>query len=369
MTTSMAFAVMPWTPGFPVLRIPGHPVLEPLGAGGDLPDPGGLLAVDVEDERFPRAFDAARVEIHFGEVVDRVNRRRVVANPRDVVRLAVLRLAGRVESDQRTESVSHRRRRERNRVREVLDDLGDLRPVPAVDAIHLFDDRAVPFHEARVQRIPLVEALQILHRHADVQIVRAFCEDVPARRRRLGRDAWIDVRVEEARFEPRQQPIERFTIPQRKRRAGAFGRMRRGGKGGRRNPEDELAGCQIVVRAAVDPEQLGIARDLVERRLVDAGWMREDGFEHIAHLEAWRVLLIEEDVAAGQRRLVQVPDERLLLQWQPLETVGINLDDRRLADAFEQIGPIDHGRRSRGGGVRVQHRLYGPAEAGYTRQD
>ena len=333
----------------PVFGIPGHPILEPLGVGGDLLYPGGLLGVDVEHERFPRALDAARVEIHLGEVVDRVNRRRLVANPGNVVRHTVLRLAGRVERDQRTKSRGHRLGGKRNRVREVLHDFGDLRSVPSVHAIDLFDELAVPFHEPRVQRIPLVEALEVLHRHADVQIVRACREDVLARRRRLRRDARIDVRIEEIRLKPREQLIERLALLQRKRRAGLFGRVRRGGKGGRRGLEHEFASGEVVVRAVVDPEQLRVARDLVERRLIDICRMRDDGFEHIAHLEAWRVFLIEKDVATRQRRLVQVPDERLLLQRQRLKAVGVDLYDGRLVDALEQIGPFHRGRRGRSG--------------------
>ena len=88
-TTSMALAVMPWTPCFRYFGIPRHPILEPLRVGGELLDLRGLLGVDVEDQRFPRAFDAARIEVHLGEAVDRVDRRRLVAHPGDVVGLAV----------------------------------------------------------------------------------------------------------------------------------------------------------------------------------------------------------------------------------------------------------------------------------------
>src|SRR6185312_5914261 len=78
------------------LRIPGHVVLEPLRVRGDLLDLGRLLAVDVEDERFPRALDAARVLVHLDEAVDRVDGRVLVLHPRDVVRLPVGGVAGSV---------------------------------------------------------------------------------------------------------------------------------------------------------------------------------------------------------------------------------------------------------------------------------
>ena len=49
------------------------------------------------------------------------------------------------------------------------------------------------------------------------------------------------------------------------------------------------------------------------------------------------MLLIEEDVAAGDRRLVEVPDERLLLERQRREAVRVQLHDRRIVDALEQV--------------------------------
>ena len=54
-----------------------------------------------------------------------------------------------------------------------------------------------------------------------------------------------------------------------------------------------------------------------------------------------RVPLVVEDVAAGERRLVQVPDERLLLQRQRLKAVGVQLHDGRIVDALEQVRPVD----------------------------
>ena len=156
-TTSMALAVMPCTPCFRYFAIPRHPILEPLRVGGELLDLRRLLVVDVEDERFPRALDAARVEVDLDEAVDRVDRRRLVAHPGDVVRLAIRGLAGLVERDQRAQRLRHRLGRERNRVLEVLDDRRDLGAVAAADAIDLFDDLAVLLHEARVERILLVE--------------------------------------------------------------------------------------------------------------------------------------------------------------------------------------------------------------------
>ena len=65
--------------------------------------------------------------------------------------------------------------------------------------------------------------------------------------------------------------------------------------------------------------------------------MRDDLLEDVAHLERVAVLLIDEDVAAGERRLVEMPDQRLLLQRQRREAVRVELHDRRIVDALEQV--------------------------------
>jgi hypothetical protein len=88
--------------------------------------------------------------------------------------------------------------------------------------------------------------------------------------------------------------------------------------------------------------------NLGERRLIDlrlAG-RPDDRFEHIAHLERVRVLLIEEDVAPGNRRLVEMPDQRLVLQRQLAEAVGIELHDRASSTQVEEVFAIA-GRLSR----------------------
>ena len=45
--------------------------------------------------------------------------------------------------------------------------------------------------------------------------------------------------------------------------------------------------------------------------------------------------LVVVDVPAGERRLVQVPDQHLLLQGQVGESIGVELHDRRVADPFQ----------------------------------
>ena len=50
--------------------------------------------------------------------------------------------------------------------------------------------------------------------------------------------------------------------------------------------------------------------------------------------------LVVIDVAAGQRRLVQMPDERLLAERQLVEAVRIQLHDRSVVDLLEKIPSI-----------------------------
>ena len=51
------------------------------------------------------------------------------------------------------------------------------------------------------------------------------------------------------------------------------------------------------------------------------------------------VALVEEDVAPGNRRLGEMPDERLLAQRQITKTVRVQLNHGGLANAFEQVFP------------------------------
>jgi len=66
-------------------------------------------------------------------------------------------------------------------------------------------------------------------------------------------------------------------------------------------------------------------------------WIRDDLLDHLAHLERVFVLLIDEDVAPGQRRLVEMPDQRLLLERQRREAVRIQLDNGGVIDAIEKV--------------------------------
>jgi hypothetical protein len=63
----------------------------------------------------------------------------------------------------------------------------------------------------------------------------------------------------------------------------------------------------------------------------------EDGLDDVAHLEVVRVPLVEIDVPAGDRRLIEVPHQHAVARFQLLETVRIELHDGGLADALEEV--------------------------------
>ena len=86
----------------------------------------------------------------------------------------------------------------------------DLAIVAAADPVDLLDQLPVLLHEPRVQPVSLLELLQIVHRHADVQIVGARLEDVAARARRLVGQDRIDLRIEEQRRQASDQRVERL---------------------------------------------------------------------------------------------------------------------------------------------------------------
>ena len=91
------------------------------------------------------------------------------------------------------------------------------------------------------------------------------------------------------------------------------------------------------MRARVDPEQLRVAADLRQRRGIDAGRVRDDFFQQLAHLERRAVALVVVDVAAGKRGLVQVPGKDLLVSRQRFKPVRVALHHRGVVDLFEQV--------------------------------
>jgi hypothetical protein len=322
---------------------------------GNRPDLRRLLAVDVEHERFPGALDAAGVEIHLDEAVDRVDWRLLVLHPGHVVGLAIRVFAAPVEGDERAQRPRGRLGRTVGCRFEMAHDRGDLRSVAAVDPVNLFDQSAVPFHEPRIQRIALLRTLEIRHRHTDVQVVGAGRQNVLTGRRALGGDRGLELGIEEHRTQPFEQVVERFAVAERHDRAGAHCRVGRPREAFRTARQHELTGGQVVVGAGVNPEQLRIVLNLLEGGGVAAGPVGNDGLEQIAHLEVISMALVVKDVAAGNRGAVQMPDQRLLTQGQGAEPVGVQLDHGRFADALEQILAVRRGGCGRGRRVVVVH--------------
>ena len=117
--------------------------------------------------------------------------------------------------------------------------------------------------------------------------------------------------------------------------------------------KQELARSQVVVRAVVDPEEFRISLDLPQRCRVDSLRVGDDLLDDAAHLESVAMLLIDVDVASGERRLVQMPNQRLLAHRQRREAVGVQLHHSRIVNTFEQVLPLS---RRGGSAVRCDER-------------
>ncbi len=313
-------------------------VLEPLRFGRQFLDGGRFRPVHVEHEGFPGALPAAGVEVHLGEAVDRVDRRRRVGNPGNVVRPAVALLARAVPLNERAQRPRRRIGRMGYRRLQMGDDVADLRIVSAADAIDLFDNAAGDLHEPGVQRIFFIEPLELFCRHTRVQIIGARREDIAAAPGRLGRDRRIERRIEEHRPQPHQHLIDRFARAQRERRAFLGGGVYRRRKLFGRALQDELSRGEIVIGPAVGPEQLRVAFDFGAHRRLARG-MADERLHDVAHVEVVDVPLVVEDVAAGDRRLIEVPGQDALLDRQRREPVRVQLHDGGFVDPLHQIRP------------------------------
>ena len=83
--------------------------------------------------------------------------------------------------------------------------------------------------------------------------------------------------------------------------------------------------------------------------------MRDDLFEDVAHREIVDIALVVIDVAAGQRRPIQVPYEHLLVQRQVGEAVGVELHDGGFIDLFQAVRAIARRRRYRARRGQISH--------------
>src|SRR5262249_33280606 len=155
------------------LWIPRHSRFEPGSRLGKPAEARRLFVVDEEDERLPRALDAADVHVVLDEAVDRVDRRRRVFDPRDVVRDPILLVAGFVKPNQRSERLLHRWWRVRQRVTKMADDPRDGGAISSADSIYLLDQAPSGFDETGIETVSLVEALEVGHRDAGIEVVGA----------------------------------------------------------------------------------------------------------------------------------------------------------------------------------------------------
>ncbi len=92
---------------------------------------------------------------------------------------------------------------------QVADDPADLGAILAVGPVDLLDQLSAALDQPRVQRIALLEPLEVGHRDPDVKVVGARGEDVLARPGGLVRDDRLEVRVEEAAVGAARARLER----------------------------------------------------------------------------------------------------------------------------------------------------------------
>ena len=151
------------------------------------------------------------------------------------------------------------------------------------------------------------------------------------------RDHRIDRGVEQEGSEPAGQAGRRLSWRRTHRGAGAGRGFHRLDQLGLAETQHELSGGEVVVAPAVQPEQLGVTPHLGPGRWHQRVLVRDQRLEQVAHLEVVAVALVVVDVPAGQRRLVEVPHEHLLVERQGREPIGVELHDRRIVDAFEQV--------------------------------
>jgi hypothetical protein len=229
----------------------------------------------------------------------------------------------------------------------VADDAPDGRVVAAADAIDLLGQAGRCLHEAGVQLVALGEPVEVGEAHAVIEVVGAGGQDVMVGRRHLARHHRLDGGVEEHRRQPVQQIAEGLAIAKRKARASRGGGLDGGCERFGRHINHELARRQRVVGAGVDPDQLGVVDDRRAARVRQRRGVTDQRVERPAQRQVVTMALVVIDVAAGQRRLVEVPGQDLGRRRQGVEPVGVVLHHRRLADPLEQIGSLGRGRSRR----------------------
>ena len=182
-----------------------------------------------------------------------------------------------------------------------------------------------------------LDHVEIVHRHAVVQVVRARRQNVLARARRLVGDKRVDAGIEKRLLETIEQLIERFVVLRGKGSAVAACDMRCLAKRRWRAGWSEFSSGQIVVRTGVDPEQLRVTANRAEDLWLDAVGVHDDLLEHFTHLERMPVPLVVINVASSERRLVELPRKNFLIERQRFESGRVHLDNGRVLNLFKQI--------------------------------
>ena len=222
----------------------------------------------------------------------------------------------------------------------MRDDVPNLAVVHAANLVDLLEDLAAAVDDAGIQLMVFLEALEIRHRDAVVEVVGARREDVLAVAGRLAGHHRLEVGIEE---HPREAldalgdrlaglEIEAGTVD-----GGDFHRL---DQLPAIEPEQELPGRQVVVRSGVQPEQLGVASQLFENVVGNPRRVPDDLLEHFPDAEVVAVALVVVDVTAGERGAVKMPDEGFLPQRQLLKAIGVQLHDRGIVNLLEQVAPV-----------------------------
>ena len=189
-----------------------------------------------------------------------------------------------------------------------------------------------PAHQARVQRIALVEPLQVPEGDPLVVVHAAAGKDVLPRRRALAGHERLEAGVEDRRPQPLELPLER--LPERNADARSVALRRDGGR-----PEiieverrDELPLGPLVVVAVVDPEELQVVMERAQRPGRHLPRVGQDLLEKVADLEVVPPHLVVVDVPAGEGGPVEVEGDDPLPWRQLLEAVGVQARDGELPD-------------------------------------
>src|SRR5207237_1108993 len=104
----------------------------------------------------------------------------------------------------------------------------------------------------------------------------------------------------------RRQPIEKRAGRVGERRARARRRLHRAGELVARQIQDEFPCGQVVEGTGVNPEQLRIAADLGEYGRLNLPAVAKQLLEQIPDVEIQCVSLVVVDIAAGERRAVEM---------------------------------------------------------------